>query len=153
PYYLDGYTDTVPARMPFDEVHVPLLRVPSRVACKAIALACVLAFVSLARTQQPAAKLPEFTASTTSAAPVRGQIIALGKDGSVRFTNPAVNLTGESLIALRQAGRALPPWPRGPQVILANGDRIALANESRISGGVVGGDDKAVRVRPESTLS
>lgn len=94
---------------------------------------------------QPVAKLPEFVAVTTEATPLRGQVIALAKDGSVKFTDPALSVAEGSLIALRRADRPLPAWPRGPQVILANGDRIA--------GVVVGGDDKGVRVRPDSSAA
>ena len=110
-------------------------------AARWLTLVGTFAMVASAAAHQPVAKLPEFVAATTEATPVRGQVIALTKDGSVKFTDPALGVPAGSLIALRRADRPLPPWPRGPQVILANGDRLA--------GAVVGGDAQAVRLRPD----
>ncbi len=91
--------------------------------------------------QPPVPRLPEFVAHKADGPPLRGQVISLAKDGGVKFTDRALTVPAGSLISLRRVDRPLPPWPRGPQVILANGDRIA--------GAVVGGDAQAARVRPE----
>lgn len=117
----------------------------NRITAFHAALLCVLLTVPNALAQQPAAKLPVFSASTTDAAPVRGQVIALAKDGSVKFTDLTLSVDAGSLIALRRVDRPLPAWPRGPQVILANGDRIA--------GTVVGGDAQVVRLRPDLSMA
>jgi hypothetical protein len=112
--------------------------------CRATLLSVLLA-LPIALAQPPAAKPLLFTAATTEPTPVRGQVIGLAKDGSVKLGDLAQSIPEGALIALRRADRPLPPWPRGQQVILANGDRIA--------GAVAGGDAQVVRVRRDPSAA
>lgn len=81
---------------------------------------------------------PAFVAYSTAPNPVSGPVRALSPDAGLKLGDRDAIPAGE-LVAVRRADRARPGFPRGPQVILANGDRVR--------GTVVGGDRQSVTVR------
>lgn len=82
---------------------------------------------------------PRFVADSTAATASTGRLVELDS-AKVVLEDSAVTFATDTLVALRREGRALPPWPRDSQIVLANGDRFA--------GIVVGGDAQAIQFRP-----
>ncbi len=80
---------------------------------------------------------PLFEASTV-AGPVAGRVASLSATLALTWADPATP-PGE-LVALRRAGRPVPPRPREPMLVLANGDAVA--------GATLGGDVNALTFRP-----
>ena len=62
--------------------------------------------------------------------------------GKPSVTSPILTLS-DDLVSARRVGQSRPAWPRGPHLILANGDRIAAT--------VVGGDGRGVWVQTAFT--
>ena len=83
---------------------------------------------------------PQFEASTV-AGPATGRVASLSAALAVTWADPATP-PGE-LVALRRVGRPLPPRPREPMLVLANGDAVA--------GATLGGDANALSFRPRFT--
>ena len=73
---------------------------------------------------------PRFTADST----------AIADGWAVTLADPNATVPAGKLVSLRREGRPLPPWPREPMIVLANGDRIR--------GEVIGGDTRTVRFTP-----
>ena len=84
-----------------------------------------------------------FVVTTAAPKSVRGRVERVG-DGwavAIRTDGPEpVAVPKGDLVGLRRADRPLPAWPRGPVVVLANGDHIGAT--------VTGGNDRVVRVAP-----
>jgi hypothetical protein len=95
-------------------------------------IACLL--LLLASGKPPSA---EFVGST-AAGRGEGTVRSLDANFAVAWADPATP-TGE-LVALRRRGRPLPPRPRGPSLVLVNGDAVA--------GTALGGDANALSFRP-----
>ncbi|MGL6096550.1 MAG: hypothetical protein ACRC7O_12220, partial [Fimbriiglobus sp.] len=85
----------------------------------------------------PAADAPRFTVHAADGKPRISAVTKLGPDG-LTFAD-GMTIPAADLVAIRRLGRPLPGYPREPQLLLANGDRIP--------GTVVGGDAKTIRVR------
>ena len=83
---------------------------------------------------------PQFEASTV-AGPASGRVASLSAALAITWADPATP-PGE-LVALRRFGRPLPPRPREPMLVLANGDAVA--------GATLGGDGNALFFRPRFT--
>ncbi len=96
--------------------------------------------LTLALVPPPPAGAPQFEASTV-AGPAVGRVASLSAALAVTWADPATP-PGE-LVALRRVGRAIPPRPREPMLILANGDAVA--------GTTLGGDANALSFRPRFT--
>lgn len=101
-------------------------------------LLLALSPVGLAQPPQPV-----FAVTAAGTASSRGRIESLGDGWAVTLqadgTGP-VAVPKAELVGLRRTDRSLPAWPRGPVVVLANGDRIA--------GTVTAGNDKMIRFAP-----
>lgn len=67
---------------------------------------------------------PTFRAEATQGDPKIGRIERITSRGEVQFASGAGGIPPGGLIRLEQQGVASPDFPTGPQVILANGDRI-----------------------------
>lgn len=80
---------------------------------------------------------PRFVAHTTDPTPVHGRLAAVGTGWPVTFAGPDRTVPAGNLVSLRREDRPLPPWPREPMIVLANGDRVR--------GEVTGGDTRVVR--------
>jgi hypothetical protein len=83
---------------------------------------------------------PRFTGVSANARPVTGRLVGITPKWGATLADPDATIAPGDLIGLERVGKARPPLPGGPQLVLANGDRIPAA--------VVGGDDLAIRVRP-----
>jgi hypothetical protein len=71
------------------------------------------------------AEPPVFVLHTAGGATATGPLRQLGDNWLVRVGGKdALRAEGTELVCLRRAGAALPPYPAGEQVLLANGDRI-----------------------------
>jgi len=69
---------------------------------------------------------PRFELQTAAGARINGHVEALGRDGKLTLPGqPAINYG--DVVALRRVDVPLPPWPRKPHMVLANGDRIVGA--------------------------
>ena len=68
---------------------------------------------------------PKFTVHTAGAPPQTGVLQRIDKDWSVTLTSGSGAAPGADLLSLRQVGVALPPFPVGPHLVFANGDRLA----------------------------
>ncbi len=79
---------------------------------------------------------PVFLAHGSGSEPQPGRIEKLADVGAM-LAEPAGTIEPGKLVSLRQVDRPLPAWPREPQVILANGDRIpggiTVGREARVS--------------------
>lgn len=100
----------------------------------------LLLLLSAAVTPPPATAAPKFLAHSTAATPATGTLRSLGEDGAVALAEPDGAVAAGGLVSLRRADRPLPQWPRGPQAILTNGDRIG--------GDAVGGGDDDLALAP-----
>src|SRR5262245_47279212 len=67
---------------------------------------------------------PSFTVATASSPAANGEIERIDKDWSVTLAGQKA-MPGAELIRLRRADISLPPFPAGPHVVFANGDRLA----------------------------
>jgi hypothetical protein len=89
----------------------------------------------------PAVAAPSrFVVRTTDPTPVIGRLDAIGAGWAVTLADPAGTVPAGRLVSIRRDGLPLPPRPRGPMIVLANGDRAR--------GEVVGGDTRLVRFVP-----
>lgn len=70
---------------------------------------------------------PVFVAATASSPPVTGAVIRIDQNwGVTLMSNGMKTVTAANdLISLRRSGELLPPFPSGPHIIFANGDRLA----------------------------
>src|SRR5438132_1544366 len=66
-----------------------------------------------------------FVRQAAGAEPVRGSLQSIEKDWTVHLGGAAAAAPGAALVSLRRAVLRLPAYPAGPQVIFANGDRLA----------------------------
>ena len=114
---------------------VPLYPVP---AAGIAAVLLTLALVPLVAAQSP--EPPRFVAHTTDPTPLRGRLSAIADGWAVTLTDPNATIPAGRLVSLRREGRPLPPGPREPMIVLANGDRIR--------GDVTGGDTRTLRFAP-----
>lgn len=79
-----------------------------------------------------------FVLHRADGAPVSGPLLELSLDWSVELGDrPSIRVPGSDVVALRRMDVPLPPPPRGPQVLFANGDRLGgavheLVNEQLI---------------------
>jgi hypothetical protein len=126
---------------------VPLYPVPAvtptldRTARPAVGFAVALlglALLPFAAAQPP--DPPRFVAHTTDPTPLHGRLSAITDGWAVSLNDPNATVPAGHLVSLRREGRPLPPWPRGPVIVLANGDRI--------HGEVTGGDTRSLRFTP-----
>ena len=65
---------------------------------------------------------PTFTVATASSPAVSGAIDRIDKEWSVTLAGQQT-APGADLIRVRRADALLPPFPVGPHVVFANGDR------------------------------
>jgi hypothetical protein len=85
---------------------------------------------------------PQFQVHSVDSQVRAGVVEKLADDGSLTFRGaPAIE--GSKVICLRRANAPLPPWPREPHLLFANGDRLA--------GTIVDCDDSALRFQPAFT--
>jgi hypothetical protein len=69
---------------------------------------------------------PTFTVRSVDGASLTGSLREIGDDWTVVLTGQtAARTPGDDLLSLRRIGLPLPPFPTGPQVLFANGDRLA----------------------------
>lgn len=68
---------------------------------------------------------PPVVVTASGADPIAGRIAGLAVDGTLTLTEPNATVPAGSLVSIRRPGKSLPAWPKGPQLILANGDRFA----------------------------
>jgi hypothetical protein len=78
-----------------------------------------------------------FTTFARDGDPRAGQLLSWAADGRVALADPPAEFAPGEMYALRRAGRPLPPWPRTPQLVLANGDRLAAELRGGKGAGVV----------------
>ncbi|MFO0850800.1 MAG: NPCBM/NEW2 domain-containing protein [Gemmataceae bacterium] len=97
-------------------------------------MTCLLALLLAAPPGQPA-----FVAHSAATQPVSGPLRSLSPDAGLKLGDSGPIPAGD-LVSIRRTDRPRPASPRGPQVILANGDRVR--------GTVTGGDRQSVTVRP-----
>lgn len=102
-------------------------------------LALLLALAPVAAAQTSAGP-PLFAASSAAGGRPAAAVVTVSKAFAVTFAPGTVDVPAGELVGLRRAGVALPAWPAGPGVILANGDRVA--------GIVTGGDARVLRFTP-----
>src|SRR5207237_6226116 len=69
----------------------------------------------------------------------QGRLQAIEKDWGVRLSGDTAASAGADLVTLRRTDVRLPPFPTGPQIVFANGDRLA--------GELLGIEDDRVRFR------
>ena len=81
------------------------------------------------------------TAHTTAPDPVTGQLLRLTADGMATIRVDGQETPPRPLLEWRHAGQPRPDRPRQPLLIFANGDAVPAT--------VIGGDRRAVRVRPQ----
>jgi hypothetical protein len=89
---------------------------------------------------QPAEALPAFTAESANAPVATGGLAKLVPKWGVSFSGPDATIPPGELLSLARADRPRPPFPTGPQLLLANGDRIPAK--------VIDADDLAVKIAP-----
>jgi hypothetical protein len=86
-----------------------------------------LLFLLLFGAAAGAAEPSVFEARTADGKVLRGPLERLGKDGALRLGGPkGGDVAAGNLLALRQVGRELPPFPEDQHLILANGDRFPV---------------------------
>jgi hypothetical protein len=102
------------------------------VLAAAVALAAALA-PGTAQAQAGQDNGPAFSLATADGQTLVGPWLALGQRGTVLLAGDktAVVRAG-AWLTLRRAKTPLPPHPRGPQVVLAGGDRIPLEDKATI---------------------
>jgi hypothetical protein len=99
--------------------------------------------LALALAASPAAP-PLFVAHASGSEPQPGRLVSLSDFGAT-LAEPDAKIDPGRLVSLRRAETPLPPWPREPHVVLANGDRLA--------GTVTAGDGLRVRFAPKEKLA
>lgn len=73
----------------------------------------------------PAQLPPTFIAGRASAPePVYGTVAKIGPGFTVEFTKSTPAVVAGDLLTLARADKPRPPYPAGPHVVLANGDRV-----------------------------
>ncbi len=124
-----------------DRAHRPVSRfTPATRLFAALPLALTLLSLVAARVDVPS---PQFVAHTAAdATPRSGRVTSIETGWSVKLAGPDAAVPAGQLVSLRRTDRPLPPWPRGPRIVLANGDRVG--------GTVTGGDARAVRFTPDA---
>ncbi len=88
----------------------------------------------------PPAGPPLFVASSTAGDRPPAAVVTLSRAFAVTFAAGVAEVPAGDLVSVRRAGAALPAWPAGPGVILANGDRVA--------GAATGGDARVMKFTP-----
>jgi hypothetical protein len=66
-----------------------------------------------------------FVVSTTEGKEIVGRLLRLGPDFTATVARKGREVTLPGVLTLRRAGRPVPPFPTGPQLITVNGDRLA----------------------------
>lgn len=83
-----------------------------------------------------------FVATNSGDARPAGKLVRLTPDLTATLVTADGEVSVKDVVSLRRVGRALPPFPTGPQLITAAGDRVA--------GELRGGNTKALDFRPGS---
>lgn len=95
---------------------------PSEASYRTLFLPVVLGFLLAA---EPTDSAPSFALVTAEGSKVRGPLRQVGEGWDVVLDGkPPIRIAGVNVISLRRVDLPLPPPPSGPQVILANGDRL-----------------------------
>jgi hypothetical protein len=72
-----------------------------------------------------AAEIPTFAVHTADGATIIGPLDEITQEWGIRLGgSKPVRVQATAVVSLRCVGQPLPPWPRGPQVVLANGSRL-----------------------------
>jgi hypothetical protein len=90
----------------------------------------------------PAADDAPFVAVGADGERVAGRLVRLSTDFSATLTTRTGNVAVKDVISLRRENRPLPPFPTGPQLVTAAGDRVA--------GTVLGGSKDSLRFAPSA---
>ncbi|MCE9564648.1 MAG: NPCBM/NEW2 domain-containing protein [Planctomycetes bacterium] len=77
--------------------------------------------------------------------PITGKLLQLSTDFTATVVSRNGDVTIKDVISLRRVSQAIPPFPTGPQLLTANGDRIV--------GKIVGGERESFRFAPSAIVA